>query len=364
MQTITVALGDRSYPIHIERGILSQAGRLIHAQLGDVAAAVVTDDHVAPLYLQQVVSSMESAGLRVCSIVLPHGEETKCLARLTELYTFLCRQHITRRDAVVALGGGVIGDLAGLAAATYLRGVHFIQLPTTLLAQVDSSVGGKVAVDLPQGKNLVGAFYQPELVLADPLALETLTDEFWRDGLGEVVKYGCIGDEALFALLEQHASGGRPSLMAVIDDILLHCIRQKADVVAQDEHDTGLRMTLNFGHTIAHAVETCQHYTGMRHGEAVALGMRIITGITEQRGMTEPGTSQRLNRLLDALQMPDALPDIPEGALLNAMTLDKKSAGRQLRIISLKKIGSCEIVPTDVSFFQGMTAMKSPTESR
>ena len=224
--------------------------------------------------------------------------------------------------------------------------------------QVDSSVGGKVAVDLPQGKNLVGAFYQPELVLVDPDSLRTLTDDFWRDGLGEVVKYGCIGDEALFRLLEENAGGGRIALMGVIGEILTHCIQYKANVVAQDEHDTGLRMTLNFGHTIAHAVETCQHYTGMRHGEAVALGMRIITAITEEKGMTEQGTSARLNRLLDALGMPRRLPAIPEKDLLNAMTLDKKSAGKQLRVITLDKIGVCRIVPTDVDFFQGMTAQK------
>ena len=221
------------------------------------------------------------------------ASRTKCLKSLETLYAFLCEHHLTRKDAIVALGGGVIGDLAGLAAATYLRGVHFVQLPTTLLAQVDSSVGGKVAVDLPQGKNLVGAFYQPELVLVDPDSLRTLTDDFWRDGLGEVVKYGCIGDEALFRLLEENAGGGRTALMGVIGEILTHCIQYKANIVAQDEHDTGLRMTLNFGHTIAHAVETCQHYTGMRHGEAVALGMRVITAMTEEKGMTEQGTSAK-----------------------------------------------------------------------
>lgn len=202
MQTITVPLGERSYPIHIERGLLAKTGEMIRENLGDIAVAVVSDDHVAPLYMEEVVSSMEKVGLRVCSIVLPHGEQTKCLKSLETLYAFLCEHHLTRKDAIVALGGGVIGDLAGLAAATYLRGVHFVQLPTTLLAQVDSSVGGKVAVDLPQGKNLVGAFYQPELVLVDPDSLRTLTDDFWRDGLGEVVKYGCIGDEALDAEFE------------------------------------------------------------------------------------------------------------------------------------------------------------------
>lgn len=355
MEKIIVPLGQRSYPIYIGSGLLEHLGEYVRTTLGEVSAAIVTDDNVAPLYLARAEDSLRRAGLRVCSITLPHGEQTKCLARLSELYDFLCEQHITRQDAIIALGGGVIGDLAGLAAATFLRGVHFVQVPTTLLAQVDSSVGGKVAVDLPQGKNLVGAFYQPELVLADPDTLHTLTDEFWRDGLGEVVKYGCIGDEKLFALLEGAAPGGRTALMAHIDEILRRCIQHKADVVAQDEHDTGLRMTLNFGHTIAHAVETCQHYTGLRHGEAVALGMHIITRMTEQRGMTAPGTADRLDALLRQLGMPMSLPDLPEEALLSAMALDKKSAGSTLRIITLDRIGQCRICEENVSLFTGIS---------
>ena len=355
MPVITVPLGDRTYPVHIGRGLVDQCGAMIREKLGEIAVAVVTDDHVAPLYLARAEKSLREAGLRVESIVLPHGEQTKCLGKLTELYDFLCAAQITRKDAVVTLGGGVIGDLTGLAAATFLRGVHFVQIPTTLLAQVDSSVGGKVAVDLPQGKNLVGAFYQPELVLCDPDTLRSLTDEFWRDGLGEVVKYGCISDAPLFALLEAHAPGGREALMAQIDTILSRCIQAKADVVAQDEHDTGLRMTLNFGHTIAHAVETCQHYDGLRHGEAVALGMHVMTRLTEDRGLTAPGTSARLTALLRDLDMPMALPEIPEEELLRAMTMDKKSAGKALRVIVLKEIGQCFIHTADVQFFQGMT---------
>ena len=255
---------------------------------------------------------------------------------------------------MIALGGGVIGDLAGLAAATFLRGIRFIQVPTTLLAQVDSSVGGKVAVDLPQGKNLVGAFYQPEAVLCDPDTLRTLTDAFWRDGLGEVVKYGCIGDAPLFDLLEGCAPGGRETLMGRIDEILTHCIQAKADVVAQDERDTGLRMTLNFGHTVGHAVEACQHYQGLSHGEAVALGMAVITRLSEGRGMTEAGTSARLDALLEALCLPRALPDLPEDALIAAMGMDKKSAGSALRVIVLDRIGVCRIHETSADFFRGM----------
>ncbi len=357
MPTITVHIGERTYPVHIGSGLLDTLGQHTRDTLGDITVAVVTDDHVAPLYLRRAVQSLKAAGLNVCAITLPHGEQTKSLTRLSDLYTFLCDHHLTRKDALVALGGGVIGDLTGLAAATYLRGIHFIQVPTTLLAQVDSSVGGKVAVDLPQGKNLVGAFYQPDFVLCDPDTLTTLTPEFWRDGLGEVVKYGCIGDAELFRLLEETAPGGRDALMARIDDILRHCIQAKADVVAQDERDTGLRMTLNFGHTIAHAVETCQRYTGLRHGEAVSLGMHVMTRLTEGKGLTEQGTADRLDALLTALNMPMRLPDIPEGDLLAAMGMDKKSAGKVLRVIALKRIGACDIVPTEVSFFAGMCSL-------
>lgn len=351
--TITVDLGQRSYPIHIGAS-LEALGESIRQALGQCRLAIVTDDNVAPLYLSQVEAALDRAGLPHTSMVLPHGEQTKCLAQLSALYDFLCQSHITRKDGIIALGGGVMGDLAGLAAATFLRGIRFVQVPTSLLAQVDSSVGGKVAVDLPQGKNLVGAFYQPSMVLCCPDTLHTLTEHFWRDGLGEVVKYGCIGDEELFCLLEACAPGGRPALMAHIDVILQRCIQAKANVVAQDEHDTGLRMTLNFGHTIGHAVEACQHYAGLSHGEAVALGMAVMTRLTERRGMTAPGTSSRLERLLTALGLPTTLPDIPTADLLAAMGMDKKAAGKALRVIVLEKIGACRIHTTDVDFFADM----------
>ena len=354
MATISVPLGNRTYPVEIQSGLMDRVGDYAAKLLGGGAAAIVTDDHVAPLYLRRVEASLDAAGVRHTSLVLPHGEGTKCLTALEKVYTFLCGSRITRTDGLIALGGGVIGDLAGLAAATYLRGIRFLQVPTTLLAQVDSSVGGKVAIDLPQGKNLVGAFYQPEAVLCDPDALNTLTDEFWRDGLGEVVKYGCIGDAPLFALLEHCAPGGRKALMGRIDEILTHCIQAKADVVEQDERDTGLRMTLNFGHTIGHAVEACQHYQGLSHGEAVALGMAVITRLSEARGMTQAGTAARLDALLEALALPRSLPALPEDALIAAMGMDKKSAGDALRVIVLDRIGACRIHNTTAAFFRGM----------
>lgn len=355
LKTVCVALGERSYPIHIGEGLLSETGRYFREHCpGAAAAAVVTDDHVAPLYLQGVLRSLEAAGVRAVCVTLPHGERTKCLSRLSELYAFFAQSHITRTDAVIALGGGVIGDLAGLAAATWLRGVRFAQLPTTLLSQVDSSVGGKVAVDLPEGKNLVGAFWQPSFVLIDPGTLTTLTDHFWLDGLGEVVKYGAIGDETLFRLLEEAAPGGRDAVMERIPVILERCVRAKADLVAQDERDTGLRATLNFGHTVGHAIETLQHYEGLSHGQAVAAGMAVITRLSEGRGMTEPGTAERLIALERALGLPHVLPDLPEDTLIAAMAMDKKNTAGALTVILLDRIGSCRAVKTNDDFFRGM----------
>ena len=351
MEKLTVALKERAYPIYIRRGLVDQAGPYMARILGTCAVAVVTDDNVAPLYLGRVEKSLEAAGFRCVNIVLPHGEKTKCMDSLSRLYAFFAENHITRRDAVLALGGGVMGDLAGLAAATWLRGVRYVQLPTTLLAQVDSSVGGKVAVDLPQGKNLMGAFWQPSLVLVDPDTLSTLTDRTWRDGLGEVVKYGAGFDAALFQLLEASAPGGRAALMTHIDDILLRCIRIKADIVANDERDTGMRMLLNFGHTMGHAVETVQGYNGLSHGEAVAAGMAAISRIAVEKGLTEPAALARLIALQEALGLPTELPDLPEEGLLAAMGQDKKNMGKELTVVLMRDIGMCYGHRTDVGFF-------------
>lgn len=355
MQTVTVPLGERSYDVRIGKGILSRTGQHAAALGGARAAAVITDDHVAPLYLQTVTGSLQAAGLQTFSRVLPHGEQTKSLSSLSSLYAFLAESGIQRSDLIIALGGGVIGDLAGFAAATWLRGIRLIQLPTSLLAQVDSSVGGKVAVDMPFGKNMVGAFHQPSLVLCDPTVLDTLPETFWRDGLGEVVKYGCIMDEPLFSLLEEQAASGRPGIMQVMDTVLSSCIQDKADVVARDEHDTGLRMILNFGHTLGHAIETCQHYEGLTHGCAVAVGMQIITELSEARSLTEPGTAARLRRLLEQLSLPHTLPPIQESLLLQAMQMDKKNLNASLHLVILDRIGTSRLLHSDPGFFAGMT---------
>ena len=353
MKTLTVSLGERSYPILIGSGLLDRAGDHFAEYLGAPSAAVITDDHVAPLYLSRLESALRQAGIRCCAAVLPHGEPIKCLQSLSHLYDFLAENRITRSDAIIVLGGGVMGDLGGLAAATWLRGIRFMQIPTTLLAQVDSSVGGKVAVDLPQGKNLVGAFHQPSCVLIDPDTLDTLTPHFWQDGLGEVIKYGCILDSGLFSLLEKAAPAGREGLMAQIDEILTRCVRAKADVVSRDEHDTGLRMILNFGHTVGHAIEVCQRYNGLSHGQAVAAGMAVITRIAQRRGCTEAGTAERLEALENICGLPTAIPAGVSGReLLAAMGRDKKNLGKKLNLILLKRIGESVILPADASFFE------------
>ena len=354
METIHVNLAQRAYDVRIGRGLLDRVGEEIEALAGRRSILVVTDDNVGPLYLERVMKSLTRAGHRAASLTLPHGEGTKSMGTLPRVYAALAAHGVTRTDLALALGGGVIGDLSGFAAATWLRGVRFVQVPTSLLAQVDASVGGKVAVDLPQGKNLVGAFWQPSLVLIDPDTLESLPTRYWLDGLGEVVKTGCILDEGLFALLEQLAPLGREGLTVQIEEILRRCVQAKASVVAEDERDTGRRMLLNFGHTLGHAIETCEGYQGHSHGEAVAIGMAAVARIQEAEHpeTIARGTSARLDALLDSLGLPRALPSIPADDLLRAMGLDKKKAGDNLRIVLLRRIGEAFILDSSPAFFQ------------
>lgn len=240
---------------------------------------IISDDNVFPLYGEQLKASLHD--YEVHELILPHGEPTKAFGTLPTLYNALLKQKFSRSDLIIALGGGVIGDLAGFAAASYLRGIRLVQIPTSLLAQVDSSVGGKVAVDLPQGKNLVGAFYHPKLVLIDPQVLHTLPSHFIMDGMGEVIKYGCIKDAALFETLKTR--GSFDNLQDILADIIYRCVDIKRQVVEQDQFDTGERMLLNFGHTLAHTIEQHFHYERESHGEAVGIGMYQITKIAEEK---------------------------------------------------------------------------------
>ena len=258
------------YDVIIERGGLKKSAEYIAQVTASRKAAVITDDIVEKLHLQTVLESMKAAGFDCSVYSFPNGEQSKCLANLGKIYDFLCESNITRSDIIVALGGGVVGDITGFAAASYLRGVEFIQIPTTLLSQVDSSVGGKTAIDIPGGKNLVGAFKQPALVICDSDALKTLPQSVLSEGMGECIKYGMIRDEKLFELMESHDIDTVDDIM---DEMVYTCVDIKRQVVENDEFDRGERMVLNFGHTLGHALEGWHNYTDYAHGAGVAAGM-------------------------------------------------------------------------------------------
>ena len=343
---LTVNLGENSYPIFIENGIIKKSGEHISQIFSGQKIMIVSDDNVFPLYGQQVMDSLKDYECH--SLVLPHGEPTKNFQSLPKIYTAMLDAKLTRSDLVIALGGGVIGDLAGFAAASYLRGIKLVQIPTSLLAQVDSSVGGKVAVDLPQGKNLVGAFYQPKMVLIDPDVLNTLPEHFIKDGMGEVIKYGCIKDGALFDRLCAHSSF--EDLKPELPEIIARCVDIKRIVVEADQFDTGERMLLNFGHTLAHTIEQYYNYERESHGEAVGIGMYQITLMAEEKGLTSSGCADQIKKALDIYGLPSSC-GLPVTDLTKAITLDKKNLNGKLNVVLLKELGSSYVYPTDISFF-------------
>ncbi len=341
MKTIAVHTG-KPYEVQIERGILSKCGEILRPLLKSDICAIITDDNVDALYADKVTASLQASGFSVVKFVFPHGEASKCAATLLDIYQFLCEQNITRSDCLIALGGGVVGDITGFAAATFLRGMPYVQIPTTLLAQVDSSVGGKTAIDLPQGKNLVGAFKQPVTVLCDPDTLSTLPRLFLADGMGEVIKYGMIRDAQLFDLL---CRCDLDSVQAHFDDIIPTCIGIKRDVVEHDEFDTGERMILNFGHTLGHAIEAHFHYETYTHGSAVAAGMCLMT-----KYCGNPADYDRLCRCVEAYELPSAV-DVPTLELAKHCGNDKKRAGSKLRYIVCSPIGNADILTASFEEF-------------
>lgn len=343
---LKVNLGKNSYPIFIENNILTKADEYIRQCFSGKKIMIISDDNVFPLYGDTLLSSLR--GYECHSFVLPHGEPTKSFQTLPKVYEAMLSAKISRSDLVIALGGGVIGDLAGFAAASFLRGVKLVQIPTSLLAQVDSSVGGKVAVDLPQGKNLVGAFYHPKLVLIDPTVLDTLPSHFISDGMGEVIKYGCIKDKALFDRLCSRTSF--EDLKPELTEIIARCVDIKRIVVEADQFDTGERMLLNFGHTLAHTIEQYYHYERESHGEAVGIGMYQITKIAEEKGLTAPGCAEKIKKALEIYGLPTAC-GLPMSALIDAVTLDKKNLNGHLNVVLLKEIGDSYVYPTDAGFF-------------
>lgn len=348
MKTLKVNIPDRAYEIHIAEGLLNQSGNMIEKVFQGEKIAVVTDTNVAPLYGTQVIDSLTAAGYSVKMITVPAGESSKSKEQLFYLYEEMLSFGITRTDLVVALGGGVVGDLAGYAAASLLRGIPFVQIPTTLLAQVDSSVGGKVAIDLPMGKNLVGAFYQPKMVLIDPLCLRTLSERVLADGMAEVIKYGAIGDLALFEALEKIRN--REELFAKIGEIVYTCCNRKRQVVEADEFDTGQRMILNFGHTFGHAIEKEYQYETYTHGEAVGIGMVMACRYGEERGITKTGTAKRMENLLKQYHLP-VCTELSDESLRHAMAVDKKGEGSKINLILLKQLGETFIVKIEKSDF-------------
>lgn len=351
MHTITVHTAP-SYDVLVGSGILKSAGERIRKLFpGAATAAVVTDDTVHGLYADTVLQSLNASGFRTVETVFPHGEASKSHEQLCRLYAFFSENGVTRADVIIALGGGVAGDLTGYAAATWLRGVPYVQIPTTFLAAIDSSVGGKTAVNIPAGKNLVGAFWQPGMVLCDTDTLSTLPHEYFCDGVAEAVKYGVLFDEDLFELLSHGAA--RKNL----NDIVRRCIDYKRLVVEEDERDTGRRQLLNFGHTLGHAIERETHFA-YSHGKAVAIGMTELTRRTEEAGLTAPGTAQRIADVLESYGMQTRW----EGSLqslIPTMRGDKKRHGGRILFVVADRVGQARLYPVPV---EGIEAFLCGTE--
>ena len=345
MITLTVELGARSYPILIGSGLLGRTGVLdTHLRGRDIM--IVTNDVIGPIYLEPVKAML--AEYNVDSVVLPDGEAHKTTATLESILDRLVDKRFGRDCTVITLGGGVVGDVGGFAAAIYQRGVDFIQIPTSLLAQVDSAVGGKTAVNHPGGKNMIGAFHQPRCVLTDTDTLRTLPDRELAAGLAEVVKYGLIADAELFVWLEHQAE----KLVRRDPASLHHAIRRsceiKADIVAQDEREQGLRALLNLGHTFAHAIENCAGYGEWLHGEAVAAGICMAAGFSERLGWIAPGDTQRIQTLLERLALPTRPPGVDPREFFAAMSMDKKVIAGEIRLVLLKGIGQDASEPREV----------------
>lgn len=337
MKELVVNLPDNRYSIYIEKGLLEKVTTYIKDLYKGKKIAIITDENVNLYYGDKVTKQLEENGYTVKKIVLPPGEKSKSVDTLLKVYDELLDFKITRSDLIIALGGGVIGDLTGFASSTLLRGIPFIQIPTSLLAQIDSSIGGKVAVDLERGKNLVGSFYHPKAVFIDPECLKTLDKRFLSDGMAEVIKYGCIRDKELFDKLVAIKSG--EELFENLDDIIYTCCDIKRGVVERDEKDTGERMILNFGHTIGHGIEKHFNFETYTHGEAVAIGMYTITKNSEAQGLTKPGVSDKIKEALDNFNLPHSSDISNKECLLEGISVDKKGAGEHLNIILIKDIG-------------------------
>ncbi|MBF8982506.1 3-dehydroquinate synthase [Lutibacter sp. B2] len=345
MKTLKINLIDKSYPIHIKKGLFHNIGKKLKKIYQGKKIALITDENVYKFYGEQINEILQNEEFHVNTIVVEPGEKSKSIEMLQNVYDKLLDFKITRTDLIIALGGGVVGDLAGFVAATFLRGVPFVQIPTSLLAQIDSSVGGKVAVNLPRGKNLIGNFYHPQVVFIDPDFLKTLDARFLYDGMAEVIKYGCIKDKNLFQKLFNYKT--KDNLYEHMEEIIYTCCKIKKEVVENDEKDMGERMLLNFGHTIGHAIEKYFNYEKYTHGEAVAIGMYEITKKSEELGITKKGTIDLMKELLIKYNLHYEMKNVDQEKILEAIGLDKKNVGSKLNIVLLKDIGESFIKLVD-----------------
>ena len=337
MRKIQVKLPCNKYEILIENGLIQDIGdKIANIYTGD-KIAIITDTNVDKFYGDVVNNALEEKGYDTLKVVLPAGEKSKSIDSLMVLYNKLLDFNLNRGNLIIALGGGVIGDLTGFCASTLLRGIPFVQVPTSLLAQIDSSIGGKVAIDLPRGKNLVGSFYHPKAVFIDPNVLHTLDRKFLNDGLGEAIKYGLIKDRELFEILSKINS--YDELFENLEYIIYNCCDIKRSVVERDEKDTGERMLLNFGHTIGHAIEKIQNYEGYSHGEAVSIGMYCIAKRCEDMGFCPEGVSESIKEVLVKFNLPYDIGEIEKDKIVEAIGVDKKNIGKSMNLILIKDIG-------------------------
>ena len=347
MSRVTVST-QVPYEVLIGRGLLDRCGELVGDVVPPCRCVVVSDDTVAALYLERTRASLETVGFKVSAYVFASGEEHKTLGTYGDILGFCAREHLTRTDLIVALGGGVVGDMAGCVAATYLRGIRFVQVPTTMLACVDASVGGKTAIDLEEGKNLVGAFHQPSLVICDTDTLDTLPHETFACGMAEVIKYGVLGDEAFFSLLPH-------VVRSMYGHIIERCVRMKRDYVEQDEREAGARRFLNLGHTVGHAIERCSGY-GIPHGDAVACGMVIICRACEARGEADLGTTERVASMCRVFGLPVET-RFSADELAEAALADKKRSGDRVTVVGVRRVGDCFLKSVATSELRDLIAL-------
>lgn len=339
-----VDLAERAYDIHIQAGCLPDVGAKIRAMFASAKRClVVSNEVVAPLYLVQVIASLEASGWSVASFIMPDGEKHKNMQQWSLMMDALMASKLSRNEPIIALGGGVVGDMTGFAASCYRRGIPFVQIPTTVLAQVDSSVGGKTAINHPHGKNMIGAFYQPRLVWVDPLVLDTLAPRQVKAGLAEMIKYGLIRDADFFMWLEKHMQALLDLDGSIMEEAILRSCAHKAQLVIADETEQGQRALLNLGHTFGHAIESITHYTEYLHGEAVAVGTVLAARLSERLGLAPTGTEKTVVDIFTLAGLPTAVPIFSADIWLDAMGHDKKNVGRLIRYVLLRDIGDAFI---------------------